>query len=325
VRLDKCEAQPLYQWAIQRPIPGELYTNSTMDDIRVLQILHNNALSQMEANRAVVAEPPVYINTEELGQGRLQSYRYAPRAKWEGNGKPSDVFGNVDVRDTTSNSLRAVQIYGGLINSSAGAGTIAEGQPGRNMPRAGFAVNSLINLALSDMQDVADTAEQEILSPALGDIWHCLVEYTPPSQLLKIPGSASQAASYFTIADLYGDYSFTWLGTLQFQDQQQRADRLMQLFPLLSNPQVQQMVASQGKKVNLAGFIETIWSDGLGERGMGNILVDMTPEERQMLQQQAQGAQEQAQAIGQVGPSTLSQTSPPVGSGNNPVSKIGQA
>ncbi len=328
VRLDKVENEPLYQWTTQRAIPGELYTNSMMDDIRVLQILRNNAMSQMEANRAVVAEPPVYFNIEDMGQGRTERYRYGPRAIWEGNGKPSDVFGNVDVKDTSTGGLRAVQVYDGLINSSAGNGTVSEGQPGRNMPRAGFAVNSLVNLALTDHQDFADTMEQGILSYMLGDTWHCLIEYTPPSQILKIPGAAGKAAEYFTVADLYGDYTFTWLGTLQFQDQQQRADRFMQMFPILANPDVQAMAAAQGKKINLAGFLETMWADALGERGMSEIIMDMTPEELQMSQQQGQQPQGQppsAQAAS--GPPTppANPNPPPVGSGNNPVTKIGQA
>lgn len=270
VHLDKLESQPLYQWAVQRPLPGELYTNSMMDDIRVLQILANNQLSQGEANRAVYAEPPVGVDVSQAN--RLQNYRYAPRAKWETDGDPNDVFKTIDVKDTSTTSLRNLQVTLGLINSAAGAGTIAEGQPGRNMPRAGFAVNSLINLALSDIQDIADTEEQEILSPGLGDMWHVVVAYTPRRQLFKIPGIAQSAPAAYNMADLYGDYTFSWMGTLQFQDQQTRADRLLKFLEILSNPAVFQMLQAQGKQVDIAAIMQQIWSDGLGERGLSQII-----------------------------------------------------
>jgi len=272
VKLDKVEGNPKYQWAAHRNIPGELYTNSMMDDIRVLQILANNQISQVEANRAVVAEPPVGINVSE-GTNRAQSYRYAPRAKWETDGNPNEFIKNLDVKDTGAEGLRAWQVSMGLINSSAGAGTIAEGQPGRNMPRAGFAVNSLINLALSDIQDLADTVEQCLLSPGLSDIWHTLVEYTPKSQLFNIPGIAKQAGKYFTTSDLYGDYQFSWMGTLQFQDANTRADRLMKFLEILGNPQIAQILQSQGKQVDLGSLLEMIWMEGLGERGLRNVII----------------------------------------------------
>ena len=42
---------------------------------------------------------------------------------------------------------------GWTIAVGVATGTIAEGQPGRNMPRAGGAVNNLVNLSMADVQD----------------------------------------------------------------------------------------------------------------------------------------------------------------------------
>lgn len=309
VKLNKLDGLPTYRWAVLRSLPGELYTNSMMDDIRVLQILANNQISQVEANRAVVAEPPVGVNVSE-GTNRTQSYRYAPRAKWEVDGNPNEFLKNLDVKDTSAEGLRVWQVTMGLINSSAGSGTIAEGQPGRNMPRAGFAVNSLINLALSDIQDIADTVEQCLLTPALGDIWRVVSEYTPENQIFKIPGIAKESAKYIVKSEIAGDYQFSWMGTLQFQDANTRADRLMKFLEILANPQIAQILASQGKQVDLGALLDMIWMEGLGERGLREVIIpapqgaqgaddgqaQVNQAQQQMLQQKMQMEGQKAQA-----------------------------
>jgi hypothetical protein len=288
VRLDEMESIPLYRWSTVRTLPGELYTNAPMDDIRVLQNLTNTAMSQVEANRSIITEPPMAVDTSMVG--RIEPYFFQNRRWWKVPGNPNEIMKQLDVRDTTSEGIRAWQIYLAQINSLAGAGTIAEGQPGRNMPRAGFAVDSLINLALTDLEDTARSMEDELLTPALSDAYYILNKYIPDDQIMKIPGRASQLPKSYRVDDLYGDFTFSWIGALGFQDINTRANKFLQFLQVASNPAVQQSLAQQGLQLDLAQVIKTIYVYGLGERGLSNII---KPIPQEQLKQQAQNIQQQ--------------------------------
>jgi len=286
IRLDEEENTPLYRWANEKPLPGELYTGSSqMDDIRTLQTIANNALSQVESNRSVVAEPP-QARDRNLAT-RTEQYIYKPRAIWDVEGDPNNIFKTIDVHDTGPEGIRAFQIYLGLMDRGNG-GTIAEGQPGRNMPRAGFAVNNLVNLSLTDTEDSATCIEESLLTPGLGDIYHVTLEYIPTSQLLRIPGKAGKLPQILNKLDLRGNYSFKWQSALEFRDTQQIADSLNQLLQILANPQTMQILASQGYQVNFAHLIQTLFIYSVGEEGLDDIITQL-PQQQLPQQQLPQG------------------------------------
>lgn len=295
VRLDDVECLPLYRWCAVRALPGELYLNSPMEDIRTLQDLTNTTLSQLEANRQVITEPPIAIDSAAVG--RLEPYTFQNRKWWKLNGNPNELIKQLDLRDTLDDSLKAFQVYLAQINSLAGAGTIAEGQPGRNMPRAGFAVDSLINLALTDLEDVANSMEQELLTTMLSDAYHIFNEYIPPSQVMKIPGKAKEMPQAYTTEDLYGDYTFSWVGASGFQDVQQTADKFMRFLELMINPQIQQMLQQQGQRVDLSNLIKMIYTTGIGERGLSNIIIPIPEQELEQIAQQSAQQQQLQQGL----------------------------
>lgn len=272
IRLDEEENTPLYRWANERPLPGELYSPSQMDDIRILQTLANNALSQVESNRQTVAEPPMAIDRSQAT--RTEQYIFKPRAKWEVDGDPNQIFKEITINDTGPEGIRAFQIYLGLMDRGNG-GTIAEGQPGRNMPRAGFAVNNLVNLSLTDTQDSAEVIECDLLTPGIGDVYHTILEYIPSSQIIRIPGKAGLAPKAFNKLDLYGNYSFKWQGALEFNDTQQVADNLVKLLEILSNPNTMQLMQSQGYAINFAELIQTLYVYSIGEQGLNSIITQI--------------------------------------------------
>ena len=280
-RLDKHETPPSYKWTTHRPLPGELYTNSLADDARVLQILFNNQVSQTEEARQMATTGPVIFNQNSK---RTQQYRYRNREIWYVDGDVRESFTRLNYEDTSPSGLRMAQVTLGLIDSMAGAGTIAQGQPGRNMPRAGFAVNNLLNLSLSDVQDVAETTEQDVLTPSLMDIHSQTLLYVPPSQLIAIPGSSEYHALALQKVDLQGKYLFEWIGSLEFQDRETKAERLMLFARLLLDafPIIQQA----GYKLDIPQLIQQIYINGIGVRGMPQIIRELTPDERAQQQQQ---------------------------------------
>jgi hypothetical protein len=268
--------EPLYRMTVQRPLPGELYTPAQAEDINELDNVQNDLFNQ-------------FMSSVDYEQGfvaaqadrRHDSWKAKGRALWMFNDDPKQAMQFIQPPITSVNQLRAFQIVTGLMQSMGGAGTIAEGQPGRNMPRAGFAMQGLVNLGMSDIADVAEVLEQEILTQALSDVYK-VSNFIPDDQLMRIPGGAAFYGSgvksnILRRQDILGDYEFEWVGAQQFQDDSQRAQRSLIMLNMLANPQVQQQLAQQGYAVNLAEMIQYIWRHTLGERGLSNILVQMPP------------------------------------------------
>lgn len=274
-RFDESPTGPKYRWSTYRSLPNELYTNGLMDDIRVLQILFNNQISQTEEARSMATTGPVAVNSDTLT--RDQQLRWANREIWRFSGDLNQAFNRVRFEDTSPSGIRAAQITMGLIDRLAGAGTIAEGQPGRNMPRSGFAVNNLINLSMSGIQNLVECLEDDIATPSLSDIHSVSLEYIPEMQLLRIPGTQGMQPAQMRVNDLSGDFTYEWIASLEFQDNEVRAERLMAFLKLVID--AIPLLSQEGYKINLPALIETIWSDGLGERQITQIIQQMSPQE----------------------------------------------
>lgn len=280
--------KPLYRSVVHRSLPGELYTSALMEDINELDILQNDQLNKFQ--EAVDWEQG-FVAFNDSGGGRKDTYKMKGRAKWEFGDDPRQALQLIQPPVTSTNQLRAWQIYLALINSMAGAGTIAEGQPGRNMPRAGFAMNALLEMGLADIQDIAEMIEQEVLTPSLGDIYKVSSKFIPDGQLMRIPGGVAlynnQQSTILKRQDIIGDYEFEWVGSLQSQDNAMRAQRSLIFFNLLAQPMIIQLMQSQGYSPNIVELVKFIWRDSLGERGLSEIVVPL-----QKLQQQIQAEQQ---------------------------------
>jgi hypothetical protein len=265
---------PLYRLTIHRPLPGETYTTTQTEDIVELDNVQNDMFNQ-------------FVDSVDYEQGMLafgggdqqrqDAFKMKGRAKWNfGSDSPKEVMQFIQPPVTSTNQLRAWQITTGMLQSYGAAGTITEGQPGRNMPRAGDAVNNLINLGMADIQDFAEAIEQEVLTPALSDIYK-VAQLIPDDQLMKIPGGnafyagGSLQSNAIKKKDITGDFEFEWIGSLQFQDDSARAQRLMIFLNLA--PQLMPLLESQGYTFNLAELIQTIWRSGIGERSLSKVVI----------------------------------------------------
>jgi hypothetical protein len=283
--------EPLYRSMVHRSIPGELYTSSMLADIDELDTIQNDQFN-------------MFIDAVNWEQGfiaaaanrRHDSWKAKGRAVWLFDDDPRQAMQFVQPPITSTNQLRAWQIVWGMINSMGGSGTLAEGQPGRNMPRAGGAVNNLIELSMADVQDVAEIIEQEVLTAGLSDIYKVASSFIPDSQLMRIPGGAAfyhgQQSTVLKKTDILGDYEFEWVGSLQFQDDSQRAQRLLIFLNLM--PQIAPFLQQQGYAPNMVELLRMIWRYGLGERGLSDVVVPIQQLQQQtMAEQQQQSAQQQ--------------------------------
>ncbi len=274
-----------YRCAIARQLPGEAYTTGMADDLEPLQILLNDQWDMTLEGQAMSFAPIAVIDPSLMG--RTNQFKYAPRAKWFCDPK-STTF--LQAPDTAKSGYQGISVTTQLIESFSSDNPISNGMPTRGMPRAGFAVSSMVNLALADIKDAAQTIEDEILTPMMSDLYANTMLYTPDEQKFRIPGTRNFPPRRISPQDLAGDYEFQWVGSLQSQDMQVRAQRLITSLGMLAKlgPTLTQDLARKGKRINWEYALERVWRDGLGERGADSIIIDMTPQEIQQMQAEQQ-------------------------------------
>lgn len=270
-----------FRYAAARDLPGEHYTTGLMDDLEPLQTLLNDQVNMTLEGQATLFSPPTVINPDLVT--RMSSVVFRPRAKWLGD--PAG-FKFLEPHDTTRAGYTGIQFTMGLMGSYAGMGPLADGSPTRNMPRSGFAISSLLQMSLSDIQDAARMIEDMILTPAMADLHRLTMEFVPPSQVLQIPGTRDFPARSMGVQDMVGEWEFKWVGSLQSQDYQVRAQRLVALLGQIAKmyPVVAEDLTRRGKRLNFELLLKRAWRDGLGERGADSIIEDLTPQEMMQIQ-----------------------------------------
>ncbi|KKL74213.1 hypothetical protein LCGC14_2067130, partial [marine sediment metagenome] len=182
----KLKSRPSYRMVVSREIPGEAYTSAMMDDIEPLQVLLNDQINMTSEAQAVSFSPPTVVDPDRVS--RASSIVYKPRQIWYADPEGIKML---EPKDTTKIGFQGIQMTLGLMDTFSGSSPLAEGQPTRNLPRAGFAVSSLLSLSLADIKDAAILMEDEILTPLLGDLYGITLDMIPKSQVFKIPGTSN--------------------------------------------------------------------------------------------------------------------------------------
>jgi hypothetical protein len=277
--------EPPYLVSLARPIPGIQYTSGVMSDIEPLNVLLNDQVNMTFEAQFTEMSPPVLVNP--LAVHDKDSMRFRPRAKWlvdpEGVKIPNWP-------QTSRSGYQGVGMAAGWIDQYSGtSGPLPDGQPSRGMPRAGFAVTSLIQLSMSDIKAAAELLEDDILTPMLNRLYWLGVMFTPEQQRMELPAVMGLPSRVITPAELVGNWTFKWIGSLQSQDYQVRAQRLVAFLGVLGK--VLPFITQAGKTVNWDYLLKRIWRDGLGERGGEQFLMEMTPQQMvtQMMMQGGMG------------------------------------
>lgn len=290
-------ARPAYRLTVAREIPGEHYTSSMGTDLEPIQILNNDAVNMYLESSALEMAGPVAVDPL---MGRTSSLVFRPRAKWL---IPPDSVREVyqGTRNATRSALSFTQFSSSLMDAFSGSSPLAEGQSIRNMPRAGFAVSSLLSMSLADIRDYAKAIEDDLLTPMLSDAYKLTVEFVPDNQIFSIPGTANfpKGRNLDTKA-LEGDWDFLWIGTLQTQDYKEKAQQLSGVMATIAKmlPIVGPALAMQGKQIDWPVMFKRLWRYSLGEHGADSIIGDMTPEQMAQFQQQMMAQAQQGEQNG---------------------------
>lgn len=269
----KVYARPSYRIAIAREIPSEQYTSSMGDDLVNLSTLFNDQVNMFMDSQAMEGAGPVAVDPL---LGRVKGMVYKPRAIW--SVPPDSVKAvNTGAANTGRAALQGLNFTQSLTDSFSGSSPMAEGNTVRNMPRGNAGVSSMLSMSLSDIRDVARSIEEDILGPALPDIMSLTTEFIPSRQLIKIPKTADFAGGSFFKTKFEGDFDLNWVGSLQSQDNQGRAQRMMEFLKNLAPvmPQVMAELQQKGKTINFAAMFKRMWRLGLGEYGADSLIVDL--------------------------------------------------
>jgi hypothetical protein len=290
-----------YRMAAARDLPGEHYTTGLMDDLEPLQVLLNDQVNMTLEGQATLFSPPTAINPDLVQ--RMSSIVFRPRAKWLVD--PTGVK-FMEPHDTTKAGYQGISFTMGLMDNYSGMGPLADGTPTRNMPRSGMAVSSLLQMSLSDITDGARMIEDMILTPLMGDLHKLTLEFVPKTQMMKIPGTKDFPARKINVSQMDGEWDFKWVGSIQSQDYQVRAQRLVATLGMIAKmyPVISEDLMRRGKRINVEAILKRVWRDGLGERGADNIIEEIPPQEMMMIQAErlmqalAAGQAEQAKKQG---------------------------
>jgi hypothetical protein len=260
-----------YRLAVARQVPGEHYTNGMMSDLEPLNVMLNDQINMTLEGQATSVFPPAIINPDMVA--RADSLVFRPRAKWLAD--PAGIKW-MEMPNMMGPGQQGISLTMGLIDQFAANSPLAEGTMSRGMPRAGFAVSSLIQLALSDIRMVAEAFEDELLSPMLQDLARLTTMAVPPQQIAQIPGAEALSTMQLPVSALLRGASFRWVGSLQSQDQQVRAQRLLTLLGQLSK--IYPSMRQNGWDIDFGTIGKRLWRDGLGERGADTIILRKPPD-----------------------------------------------
>lgn len=262
-----------YRMSTDREIPGEQLTSSRGDDLEPLQVLLNDQNNLLMEGQAMNILPPVAVDNYQVQ--RMSSLVYRPRAIWR---VPQNAVGSIvnSMNDVSRIGYTAVQNTMSMIDTFGGSSPLAEGQTMRNLPRAGFAVSSLLSMALSDIRDAAVSIENDLLSPMLGDLYQLTMKHVPERQVFRIPGARDFPAKNIDKKEIAGDWDFTWVGAIQRQDFEQKSQKLLGFVTSLGRAweTVSADLQAKGKRINWTVLLKRMWREGLGERGLEDIIED---------------------------------------------------
>jgi len=271
--------RPDYRMTVSREIPGEHYTSSSGDDLDSLQILLTDQVNISLEGQALAAAPP--IAADPLTTARWDTLVYRPRAIWRISPEGIKVIENKGDNIARS-AMQGMGMTMTLIDKYGGSSPLTSGQTMRNMPRAGFAVSSMMSMALADIKDAVLAIEDDLLTPSLGDIYQKAITYTPTTQFLRIPGAKGLNTTPKVVSDIEGDWDMLWIGSLQQQDQEALGQRIGAIVENVSRlPNLPAELAAKGKRINWDYIIASWWRKSVGEREYSKIVEDI-PEGEQV-------------------------------------------
>lgn len=253
------------QWLVGKfvEVAEEFYGRGLPEVFDYIQYFVND-LGNQSGDAFVWATNPIAI----VDIGAVQdptSLRMTPGAKWLAN--PAGIQFTTPPQGAAQAGFEAVQGYIGVgdnIVSPTPARPIVPGAA--QAPGAGGTSDIAAQLADSavDIRAIIENLEDDVLVPLLERSDILSQQCLDRDIILKVAGQdgVELMTHPVTVADLVGEYEWEWLGTTSAQNQQVRAQQMVQGIALLAQLPPDQ-IAAEGLVVDWRYIVEQYWSLGL--------------------------------------------------------------
>src|SRR5215468_3629990 len=252
------------QWLVGKfvEVAEEFYGRGLPEVFDYIQYFVND-LGNQSGDAFVWATNPIAV----VDIGAVQdptSLRMTPGAKWLAN--PAGVQFTTPPQGAAQAGFTAVQGYVGLADTLVAptpARPMAPNQQTGAQDSAGLAAQ-LADSAV-DLRAVIESLEDEVMVPLLERSDILTQQCLDRDIILKVAGrdGLELVEHPITVADLVGEYEWEWLGTTTAQNQQVRAQQMIQGVALMSQIPPDQ-IAAEGLTVDWRYIVEQYWSLGLG-------------------------------------------------------------
>src|SRR5215475_11687096 len=255
------------QWLVGKfvEVAEEFYGRGLPEVFDYIQYFVND-LGNQSGDAFVWSTNPIAV----IDIGAVQdptSLRMVPGAKWLAN--PAGVQFTTPPQGAAQAGFQAVQGYMGVGDNIVAPTPARPIVPGAAPSGGGGGGPSDLAAQLADsavdIRAIIENLEDDVMVPLLERSDILSQQCLDRDIILKVAGqNAVELMEHpVTVADLVGQYEWEWLGTTSAQNQQVRAQQMVQGIALLAQIPPDQ-IAAEGLTVDWRYIVEQYWSLGLG-------------------------------------------------------------
>ncbi|MHB1098591.1 MAG: portal protein [Burkholderiales bacterium] len=242
-----------------------IYTVGMGRTMQGVQGLINDFINQTNDNGIYGLNPIVKVNPnlivgniEPLAPGRMMYL--------------TDPAGMVFDRPPIEQMQYGIMITNQLItyaNDMGGSPAVLQGSGAQGGAKTATGSQILQGNVKGELQDLIEDLELRVLMPTMEMIHSLGQQYESAERWLAISGGEKLQ---FKRDMLLGEFAWKWVASSQAVNQAQRASQSLQFLQAATNPQVMQLLMTQGKMVNPEPLLRRIYEDGLGQRNFDRVV-----------------------------------------------------
>ncbi|TMB87007.1 MAG: hypothetical protein E6J45_13035 [Chloroflexi bacterium] len=206
----------------------------------------------------------------------LDSIRMRPGAKWIA--EPSGVNMLEPPKESVVAGFGALQQLTTSLREFSEPAPLPVAGAGRSRGRA-LQTSVGMQLALAEaatpVRDVVEAIEDQVMIPLLRHMHALTMQCLDRDLVLQITGAegAPLVEQRVTVADVVGEFEFRWLGSTNAQNQQVRAQQMINFLAMASRIP-EPALAQDNVRLRLGNLLRAIWSEGMQLPNADRIIAD---------------------------------------------------
>jgi hypothetical protein len=265
MRMTNFSQKPPYEFSRIDVEPGMVYGDGFGRLVRSLQYLVNDFVNQTNDNGIYGMNPVTLVNPGFLA-GPLRAL--SPGVTWYLTDVQNGVKFDRPPIEQVQHGLSMINAIIGMAQDFGGAPPVLQGMGGKNTKTA-TGMQILQNNARGPLQDLIEDLEQDVMVRLMRATWFNAQQYRETEVMTRVAGITQRVDP----RELIGNFDFRWMASSQAMNRAMRAQQLSTFAQLLLNPATLQALAMRGKTVDPEPMLRRIWTDGHGQRGFEQIVV----------------------------------------------------